>query len=143
MKLINPTDDQIDAAVAEHVAGNPMRKVRREIWVEGGCFAAPTGEYEEVYEKEIARYSRSMDAVLPLLFDHAWTSRSMGMSGMPEGQSHPHFIVRVREIPHVNSDGSNNFDIWHEAFAHTLPRAGCIALLRAHGVEVEFTKESN
>ncbi len=139
MKMINPTEDQINAAVAEKVAG------WTKVDLVHGCFGwkhpRPSDGELSIYPLE--SFTRSMDAVLPLLEKHHWNCRSHGMSGSTHG--YPHCTVTVTEFP--VSEHPERFGTQHEghcfsgdSIATALPLAACIALLRAYGVEVEFTK---
>ena len=141
MKLHNPTDDQLDAAFAEKVAGwgrivtfelsaidtNGLIFGRRSI-------PAPLGAFEKdgVILEHPPRFTRSFDAVLPWLGKYNLVARFTRDCGrLSEHLSRPeengkYFINIIR--------GGKE----HEAIDKTLPRAACIALLRAHGHEVTF-----
>lgn len=117
--LTNPTDDELSAAVAEHVAG---------LTISFGCIASwrqlPNGEPEEVQDGPIPNYSTSADAVLPLL--EKWASEAEFNGPSIHMTPDSRWLVSLH-----NAD-----DIVASATARTLPRAACIALLRANGVEV-------
>ncbi len=118
MKLINPTDSEIDAAVAEKVAG--WKRLHAEHAFDGGvkceidAWAAPSGRIADA----VPQFSRSADAVLPLL---ERMDRWQCDYGRPEKKYRLYFIRREGE-----------------GTAATFPRAACLALLRAHGVEVDI-----
>jgi hypothetical protein len=119
MKLIDPTDDQLNEAFAVHVAGWTHVVMNAGKQLVGRL--PPSSLYSVV-----PLFTTSADAVLP------WLERDA-------------FDVRI--------SFSNTCDTWHvellgrftsnrsfKAAAETFPRACVIALLRAHGVEIEFTK---
>lgn len=126
MKLINPTDDELNTAFAEKVAG--WTDVRYEEgenvdidarviypW-EGMAGSPPDGQERRL----VPPFTRSMDAVLPL----------MEKAGAWAADWCP--IISNREAA---------YKVWLrksgiEAVGPTLPRACVIALLRANGVEV-------
>ena len=123
--LINPTDDELDAAFAVHVAGEPAVWVseaqakRRAAIHDGANPGAPIWSW---------RYS--MDAVLPWLEKLGWrgTSNRAGDT-----------CAATVEVNSREWDG-NTFTAQQD-YTHTqtpLPRAAVIALLMAHGVEVIF-----
>lgn len=108
MKLINPTDDELNAAFAVAVAGYVQR--------EGGWEIPPM----RAIWTEPLDFTRSMDAVLPL----------MEKAGAWAADWCP--IISNREAAYkvwLRKSGI-------EAVGPTLPRACVIALLRANGVEV-------
>lgn len=136
MKLTNPSDDQLNAAFAENVAGwtrygpnkgekrsvicrlcGPERGQTMLVWKDGklgGCYPDWAG---------------SADAVLPWL-------EKMGEFSQYYHKSFPdaeRWSVGVdRHEPH--GTGWAGY-----AKAETFSRATTIAILRAHGVEIEFT----
>lgn len=114
MKLVNPTDEELNAAFAEHVA---------EAFLPNDGLFGFAGPWKFKGSREvlqgfdaIPRYTQSTDAVLPWL----------------------------EKCPYWAVDGGPNKP-WMvlagagEAEADTFPRAAVIALLRANGVQVEFT----
>lgn len=117
-KLVNPTDEQLNNAVAIHVAG----------WT---CFDSeapwgwrnPAGEL--FHRADVPRFTTSADAVLPFLEKHSW-------------MHYDHFDPR---------DGINNISICDfesgkhlgAAQAKGFALTSVIALLRSHGAEVSFT----
>ena len=112
LKLTNPTDDELSAAVAEHVAGyknviyatHPPRLVADD----------PERPGERM---RIGLYATSADAVLPLLEKcRHWKAQ----------QWEPNVVW-------VDLDAPN----YGDGVAETFPRAACVALLRANGIEVE------
>lgn len=119
MKLTNPTPDEIDAAVAEKVARwnrLPRTAYSPESWQLGSD-----------YRGYPPCYSRSTDAVLPLLERYSVTV---------ERVCYEEWDVSVTDSE-TEDDG---IDYNKRGTAKSLPLALCIALLRANGVEVEFTK---
>lgn len=111
MKLTNPTDEQLNAVFAEKVAG--MRFDPDEGWRCKDGFSTTAPDYND--------FTRSADAVLPWLDRVGWTCDNS-------------YDEVVRIWGHRGRS---------EHFIHTdksFPRAAVIALLRARGVEVEFTK---
>ena len=117
MKLTNPTNEQINAAVAEYVAG--WKKIPEATNI---AFEVP----ETGARGTPPDFATSADALLPLLeklirFDVYATGNASASQG-----------CRVYVWDHDDNE--------HRGVAQALPLAACIALLRAHGVEVEFTE---
>lgn len=119
MKLINPSDDELNAAFAEKVAG----------WfIHPDCGRLCPPNLPPAFNlgalPGVPAFTRSFDAVLPWLEkDGAWA-----MDWCP--------IISNRDAA---------YKVWIrkkgvEALGPSLPRAAVLALLRARGVEVEFTK---
>ena len=118
MKLINPTDDELNAAFAEKVAGWKLN------------FAGPSAfgtNLNPYWEDEKGRaqfdgpwFVYSADAVLPWLEKHGPSIERLGFTGV--------WTIRL-----------NDSQLLGEAADKSFPRAAVIALLRAHGVEVEVT----
>ncbi len=113
MKLVKPTDEELNAAFAEKVCG----------WSKGDDGYG----YETVYSEKVAPYKtmgpvwkynfvKSADAVLP-------------------------YIQKLDEVGIHYCSGDWFVRCWSEdkncANCDSLPKACVIALLRAHGVEVE------
>lgn len=130
MKLVDPSATLLLESFAEHVA-----KWKR---ADGGCpcgeeacgsWMLPDGTYEYIPD-----WLGSMNAVLPWLEKYAWGVRSCGMTGSTHGYPHCMFWVIM--------DGQEyQGNVFHgDSITMSLPRAAVICLLRAHGVEVEFTK---
>jgi len=128
--LDNPTDDQLNAAFAEHVAG----------WKPMGCVALVGPGDPFLYEVPGERqwrnkeaWTRSMDAVLP------WLEKHKSLS-----------VCRVTRLisPGVFDDqgplywGVHLGDWKNRAEAGTPSKAAVIALLRANGVTVNFTHKN-
>jgi len=165
--LTNPTDDELNAAVAEYVAGwkdpitlfawhdrkarqRPLRYYKERPKVNG---FTPLGDYsafvtesgDKVYcgtpfavHPLDKSFATSADAVLPLLAAH--TKRTNELRG---GEGDTWKI----HAPAGDDDDWSVCPIWmhHDGWveeigmmgeAPTFPRAACIALLRANGVEV-------
>jgi hypothetical protein len=128
VKLVNPTDDQLNAAFAEKVAGyfsNPVFKPQHS-W----CRKSPTGEIVVLDGLgALPPFTRSMDAVLPWL-EQCLSARCENLIGGWNVK-----ICYRGELTPSNPLGH----CYSEAMNRVLPRAAVIALLRAHGVEVELT----
>jgi hypothetical protein len=116
MKLIKPTDDELNAAFAEHVVGFKPDPNNEGRWIPPGRHTLTVGYWTE----KPARFTHSADAVLP------WLEKT---------RFDANFWKRWRiQIICWETHGENKF-----AEADTFPRAAVIALLRANGVEVEFS----
>ena len=132
MKLTNPTDEQLIEAFALKVAG----------WKRGGMFCQgdaqqppgwtvhgltpplPNGQLPDFHWiADLPRFTESFDAVLPYLNSHAVRIDRYQSSC---GDNAEWQVVLDENDNHFGSDP-------------LLPRAAAIALLRAHGVEVEFS----
>lgn len=122
MKLIDPTDDELNAAFAEKVAG--WKRLDCCLWDVGYDIGNPwcRKRSDGVWISNHAKWTRSADAVLPWLEKRGYSIIYRG--GM--------YDVRV-----YDDDGDNEAG---RAYENCLPRAAVIALLRAHGIEVEFIK---
>jgi len=127
--LTNPTDDELNAAFAEKVAG--------ALAVCDGMMRLPDAKCgKQAFEswKRYPEWATSADAVLPLLerdgwdwehrFSTSWTAKKQTLESVTIWGPSKEFVAR-----HDYVKGECTF-----------PRAACIALLRAHGVEVVFTK---
>ena len=128
MKLIDPTDDELNAAFAEKVAGW-TRFFSENL---GAALFHPPGlpDAANVNKRfEVPRFTQSADTVLPWL--EKWRD---GNTLFIAGTSI--FGERAWGVDLI--DNSQNFRQFVKD--PSLPRAAVIALLRAHGVEVEFTK---
>lgn len=129
MKLIDPTDDELNAAFAEKVAGwFKCERLGREVYYD------PEGGH--VLPHELPRFTQSFDTVLPWL--EKWRDRPYLYRMLQIDATHDGWEVKMAQ-PDRDKDGQQWF--WRIK-APSLPRAAAIALLRAHGVEVEFTKNS-
>ena len=137
MTLTNPTDDELNAAFAEKVAGwthvhvGEMESAdieSRSVFCYDGLIGETGGKMMPV-----PQFTHSADAVLPWLEKCAWFQHTGVFSGA-NGRS----IDNCREGHTIEL--SLTLDSMNRgAHAETLPRAAVIALLRAHGVVVEFT----
>lgn len=118
MKLTNPTDDELNAAFADIVYGRRCEKC--------GKFH---DKYNEGVNEDSLKFTDSADAVLPWL-----EKRELQWSAGHRMYAKDFFCSIQTKI---TQDG------WDEERASatdsSFPRACVIALLRAHGVEVEFT----
>jgi hypothetical protein len=122
-KLLNPSDDSLDFAFAAVVAGiapdspdiggDPLR----------GLYCGDSGR------RHVPRFTRSMDAVLPWISKQSIdTGAVWSITVYLDGS----FMVNAGHQDENSKDAPSGED-------KSLPRACVIALLRAHGVEVEFT----
>lgn len=122
-RLINPADAQLNAAFAEHVAGWSYGKEAIDVWTD------PDGMMHGVgwgQPDPFPPFTQSADAVLP------WLEK------MPQVEIclKPDNWVRVYSSHFASSAPPV---IAGEAISESFAKAAVIALLRAHGVEVEFT----
>lgn len=117
MKLTNPTDDELNAAFAEHVAAMSKADV----------------EYHTAPWSMKPRFTHSANAVLPWLEKEGWSWERSSYAPEITGEA-VHFEVRVSG-PNENQSGYCRCVFSPDQFA----RAAVVALLRAYGVEVEFT----
>ncbi len=149
MKLTDPTDDQLNVAFAEQIAG--WREIyyeededvdieSRTIYPWSGLAGWPPDGRKR---RLIPRFTESSEAVLSWLERHHWRGHSNGMSGSTNG--YPHFSIKVVEKP--VKERPERFGFEHEghgfrsdSLGESFAYAATIALLRAHGVEIEFTK---
>jgi hypothetical protein len=126
-KLINLTDDELNAAFAEHVA--KWSRCGDGYGVED-IYCEKTFPYKSHGPTRKHDFIRSMDAVLPWMEKLGWrgTSNRAGST-----------CAATVEVNHPECDGRSF--IAAQDYTHTqtpLPRACVIALLRANGVEVVF-----
>lgn len=130
MKLLNPSDAELNAAFAEKVAG--WRKQFNDGWLgeavgEGrnphmDWFSPEDGFKYSHHELQLPPFTASADAVLPWL-------EKLGF-----------WACQYSEGLVVISDDHMDCNSENMSSAETFPKAAVIALLRAHGVEVEFTQ---
>jgi hypothetical protein len=149
MKLKNPTDDELNAAFAEKVAGWRCYKEQRGEYALAVCYEANERDPWEHWDKKkeaqsktkytsiscadavkigffgrgLPRFTTSADAVLPWLDNPksiAWWEARLRLNGKHQ------VICHQSEIDA------------YPAEADTFPRAAVIALLRAHGVEITY-----
>lgn len=122
MKLTNPTDAELNAAFAEKVAGyfsNPIFKPQHS-W----CRKSPTGDIIVLNGLgALPDFTTSADAVLP------WLEKELlwNTQGVPG----------KRYITQVMIEGPPPMG-YVEGRDKSFSKSAVIALLRAHGVEVEF-----
>ncbi len=125
MKLINPTDDQLNAAFAEKVAG----------WVnQGRAKGVPALEHRWVLPDRSIRsfgklcppmnFTSSADAVLPWLEKFTWRGCSY--------RAGDHYFAEAE----ITLNGAKQISV---VSRKSLADAAVIALLRSKGVEIEFT----
>lgn len=126
MKLTNPTDDQLNAAFAEKVAGWINQGKAKGVPALNNRWVLPDRSLVE----GPLQFMRSADAVLP------WLSKQILWDAQDcAAQSQLNFRCWIRILTKAAGERSE----YAEAREATFPRAAVIALLRAHGVEVEFT----
>lgn len=130
MKLVNPTDDELNVAFAEKVAGavpcDQWKPFMHDSMMKGDC------GHEACYPRKLpVDYCKSANAVLP------WLEKT-GFGNTP--------WIPSPKISHLSASviASNlgwRVDVGDDS-AHTdksFAKAATIALLRVHGVEIEFT----
>lgn len=130
MKLINPTDDELNAAFLEHVTNQVV--CHEGAW---SSFIAGAGSMIKSRECShdnclpfVPSFTTSADAVLPFVQNHYceikyWT----GAAG-----ERPCWRIGIEGEPTTRCGGQGD--------GLSFAKAAVIALLRAHGVEVEFSK---
>lgn len=119
MKLINPTDHELDIAFAEKVAG--WYVTRKIASLDKICFPSKKAFFEQPLcgTCPLPHFTQSADIVLPWLErQEIWISQKT---------KHNHYTVTVENG-------------WCGQDKTSFARAAVIALLRAHGMEIEFTK---
>lgn len=136
MKLINPTDDELSSTFAVAIAG----------WLVSNGGPVGVGPYtwyaEEdgvTVERPKPNFARSADAVLPWLekryieteIKSWWDSPAQHYN---ESSRQGHRVFEPNGVWTIRIPGSNAM-----AEDKSFAKAACIALLRAHGVEIEFT----
>lgn len=143
LKLIDPTLDELDAVFAEKVAGWVLwpRIYHNQQWHD-----IPTWVEKRYIQKEghappgwmlgcgHPRFTRSFDAVLPWL--EKWPHAANIYYNDPTFGITYRWRVILWE-PHVDTD---SFSGVGSAEGGVLPYVIVLALLRAHGVEITFTK---
>lgn len=112
MKPVNPTDDELNAAFAEKVCG-----WKRIVGAANVAFETPVGTRGTAPE-----FTKSADAVLPWLIKFSVTIQKVAEEEWDVGVEPEDEDLRTQ--------------YHHDKY---LARACAIALLRAHGVEIEFT----
>lgn len=130
MKLIDPSDEELNSAFAEKIAGWVITERRTDGAMYGHPNSAPSYDVAECPPGLIPNFARSADAVLPHLEKMGEWSQYYH-KGSPESERWSVGVDRI--IPHGSGWAG-------QAKASTFARATTIALLRAHGTEVEFTK---
>lgn len=128
MKLINPTDDELNAAFAEKVAGwFRAERLGKQVLYD------PEGGHVLIGDTRcMPQFTHSADAVLPWL--ERWRDSGKGYVAM--ATIHSAAMQRTGWVVQVRDAETGPLQ---EIIHWSLPRAAVIALLRAHGVEVEFT----
>ena len=123
MKLINPTDDELNAAFAEKVAGwYVANKVHA---LDKICYRSEKEYFEKPFcgTWPVPPFTRSMNAVLPWLNAPGW----LWHISNDEIHTNRPFTAHIhRGLAEASASDTN------------APRACVIALLRANGVEVTF-----
>lgn len=121
MKLINPTDLELDAAFAEKVAGwMQCERLGRMVWYD------PAGGHEI----NPPRFTYSADLVLP------WLEKNDMIAEIIRAKGDHTLGWRIGWRVSI---GNNETNIGSNCFGSVLAKCIVIALLRAHGIEVEFT----
>jgi hypothetical protein len=130
--LTNPSDGELDSAVAEHVAGWKPEKFMVNPPRPTGYGMAPGGAIGP-----IPAYSRSMDAVWPLMaaFSH---KNGLEHGGEPivfriYSPACNDYVWTVQPVWMHHDGGLEETPVSDKS----LPRACCLALLAAHGVAVK------
>src|SRR6478736_1710708 len=140
VKLINPTDRDLNAAFAEKVAGwrrdGPQRGEKKTVVcrlcdTEYDALRPQRGQIMVVWANggiggTFPAWATSFDAVLPWIEKQPYPAIGRIANG----------DWKVKLYLNVDSGGDEREVIGISAL---LPRACVIALLRAHGVEIEFT----
>jgi hypothetical protein len=123
MKLINPTPEELNVCFAEKVAGWKRLETVGEgpKWDTGtDCLCIGSG-----FAYRVPRYTQSAELVLPKLEN--WSRTRPGYVTI-------NLLTDTWRI-WLDTDPWTRIHVSDSSFAH----AAVIALLRAHGVEVEFT----
>lgn len=133
-KLTNPTDDQLNAAFLTEICGGKIVDREPEMtnkpeptgrWLDGKFYvaswsrAAPNVKMWHDWDR--SSFATSADATLP------WLEKARKLQGIPVS---------------ITLTGAMLWGVWiggAYTWDKSFPRAAVIALLRAHGVEVEFT----
>jgi hypothetical protein len=117
---------QLDALVAEKVAGWVPTKQQIDAWQTwahvSGCDTSRENAEQTAKICDRPHFSRSADAVLPLLNQKAWTCEATNGA--------------IHTMVTIYGAVTN-----HSAIAHAFPLAACLALLRAHGIQAELAAD--
>ena len=137
LRLINPTNDQINAAVAEYIAGwtdirfeegEDVDIESRTIYPWEGMRGKPPGGEAR---RMVPAYSILPNFVLPFLekefISFKWNPGDRLLEWLQ---------------PHVGAPATWEFCFASVPLDHAFSLAACIALLHVHGVEVEFSGTS-
>jgi len=129
--LTDPTDQQLNEAVAVHVAG--WRKFEDPdegdvTWLDENGKLLYTGRADGFR----FAYTQSADAVLPLL--EKWRLEKTGVIHITTDAAGRNWQVNFGRYPAISNQGVRMATV----IADTFPRAACLALLAAHGVTVTF-----
>lgn len=126
MRLTNPSNDELNAAFAEAVAGWKCEMIygawSGDVSVAAPVWTSPNGTVSTAYF--IPKFTQSADAVLP------WLEKTFCAFSYHTDRPDR----RLQFCADKKRDGQLI------ASSGTFPRAAVIALLIAHGVEVEFTQ---
>lgn len=133
MKLINPTDDELNAAFAEKVAGwQPTEdQIERASIIDEAWYGDATREQavQSAIRAFRPHFTRSMDAVLPWLEKSGYYVSLCYWNG-PWAEP-PGWCLSLWE------NDENGQQVGDYVRDKSLPRACVIALLRVHGVDIE------
>lgn len=133
MKLTNPTDDELSEVFADRIARLPTKGFRQ--WI-GGDLSLRTGPH--IWPA----YTNSADAVLPWLekckTNGLWVKIYDHTNGIASGERDWLVSISNRNESDENFEAAG-WKFW-EGTSSSLPRAAVIALLRANGITVLFTK---
>jgi len=129
MKMINPSEDRINEVVAVEVAGwthvRSFIRIRTHdrIHILKGFPPGMKRSRSNGRGRQVPAFTRSADAVLPLLEKQGYWSTSLSSHASPA----------VSYAVHCGASSVG--------YADEFPLAACIALLRSKGISVEFTGE--
>jgi len=135
MKLINPTDSELDAAFAEKVAGLVLCDCGG--WthlIAGASMMRINDKCEKNCCPSFPYFTKSFDAVLPCLQREGWDWEHRFSGPISMGS-----VIETIAVYGPDSKAEYGKHDYTQGTC-TPAKAACIALLRAHGVEVEFTK---
>lgn len=125
-RLVDPTNDLLDEAIIKVITHwEPTKQSIEASRSWAACCGGDESDeacYAEAYRCDRPRYSESADAILPLLYQEHWEVNQTTLEHRP-------IRVVIYRAKYPGFGESDRF-----------PRAAAIALLRANGVEIEFTQ---